>query len=257
MNKKIYLTIIWIITLFAIIAGVVWHFRINGAKSGGDSTISSTMDFSDQEISNLDIDSDISNVSISNGDKCSVYYECPENLVPDISIDGDTLVVTGPKTSRFSFGDADSHYYMEITIPQNVTLSDIDIEADYGNIELKDISCDSLSIEADAGGIDADSIKASEVKISADLGGVEFDNSNFDYIEIEADAGNISLDNCDFVSGHITADAGNINVNGEFEELGAYCDLGNITVNTESDPDNIELDLKSDIGNVQVNGSKW
>ena len=106
-----------------------------------------------------------------------------------------------------------------ITVPSGAELSSVTISTDYGNITLDGVGTETASLQTSAGNI---TIKDSEVSTAS----------------IVSNMGNITLNDTVFVS------------------VNAAADLGNITADLNTEPEDCSLSLKTDLGEIKVDGDK-
>ena len=112
---------------------------------------------------------------------------------------------------NFRFGD--SMPLVEIYVPEGKTLRDINIDSDYGDVNIENVSagnikieedygdmdfvsvdCVSLRIISDAGDIDAEDLKCGGLYIDSDLGDIDISGEFTGTTEIRSDSGDIELD---------------------------------------------------------------
>lgn len=236
---KIYLIIIWCFTLLAILIGVsrmAGWFKISIGKNM-ENTISFEKELEQEELQGIVIDADAADLTIQYGDTLNVDYNYPEKNIPKVSFEGGTLEIKERMTKNISslFG---KKYKLIVTIPKNANLDDINIDVDMGDIKLNKIGCEDLTINADMGNVVLKDMTVDRGIFDLNMGNLEISSSSFESIEASADMGNIE------VAGHV-------------ESMKADCDMGNITVSTDGEVDLNKFSLSCDLGNVEVNGSKW
>ena len=229
---KIFMIVLWVITGFAIIFGVLYRtYGFVGSKKtvAGDNNI-------DGKIESIDLDVSIGDIKIVYGDAASVHYEYPEDYAPEIYWENGALSVTENYRGNITNNMANEKYSLVVTIPQNDDLKDVTISADMGNVKFKDISV------------------TGKFDITSDMGNVELDNIVCDKFSAEVDMGNIELKNITAKTIDVMADMGNIQVDGEFDNLTGNCSMGNLEVATPNE--NAVIDVETDMGNCTVNGKK-
>ncbi len=235
MNKKAYLSIIWTITIIAIVVGVgmrFWGWNANSEIETAEDT-----EVFDEGFDSVNIDADAADIDVVAGEDYSVEYKLPQSWIEKLEVDEGVLVIKINAKNEYSIKSINSECSIKISVPAE-KIGDIDISADYGDIDLEDVSCGEIFIEADAGDISADSVECEKYEVEADLGNVSVTDGICSYISVEADMGNIEL-------------------SGDFDKVKASCDVGNIEIETVKDTEDVDFDLKADLGNITVNGSKW
>ena len=269
--KTIYLIVISAIVVISIIAGCYYHlssginfkfgkhsFSSNSGNKKGSTVVYEESKTLGSDIKNITIKADVADLSIEYGDAYKVDYRYVDYNAPQVEVDGKNLKITekaGIKSHPANVQDIDCT--LKITIPEGCTLEDIDIDIDCGNIQYEDIICEDLILDADLGNIQLEHITCDDLKVNADLGNVEFTDSTIKNIEANADCGAITFENCTFKKGDMNADLGSIVVSGDFESLKASCNLGSIDIVSIKPEDDLDLDLKADLGSITVNGKIW
>lgn len=212
-GTRIYLTIIWIVTIICILIGVN-RFIIGNGYGGKSIKKVVALD----EVSKIDIDLPIGDLNIKEGNEFKLEIEASKKLMPDWKIEGDTLRIKGSSkgVSFFSFGNQVQK--VTLTIPRDHVIERADLSLDMGNIEIEDVELNDVYIEADMGNVVARKIEASFYSVEADMGNVEISGDVFN-IEADCDMGNIDIDvdNLNKCIISAEADLGNVTVNGEDE----------------------------------------
>lgn len=251
MKKNIYLTIIWVITIFAIIAGTFYHSTGWGEKffdKLGIKTPSHTQHF-DESLDTFDrisFDADLSEIEIKTGNDYHISYECTENLIPEYEVKNGTLQVTQTsKNPHFPNRNGSDNCEIIITVPQDASLSDITGYCDLGDVELNNLTADNISITCDLGEASLSNVSATSITCDCNLGSCEIDDCYFDNLSINNDlgsvevSGNISL--TDYTM-KLTASMGGIEINDKdyhssYEQKGdtdktitISCNMGSIEI---------------------------
>ncbi|MCR4669773.1 MAG: DUF4097 domain-containing protein [Saccharofermentans sp.] len=228
----------------------------------------------------IDVDTNIVNFKIEEGDGYKVKTEFPSELDTKINVEGDTLKVEvkgkdGVNFDIVNFGNgiSDKRCNLTVVIPKgassslenlkivsnagNVNLDDlsfekIDIDCDASNIDIKDIVSRKCTIDTNAGNVQIKDCDLGDLAVKTNAGNIEFDKTKMTDLEIKSNMGNIDLDDVTFGKGNIESDVGNIEVDGTYDELKAESDIG--AISASSDKDDTVFDLDTDIGAVTVNG---
>jgi len=272
-----------IITIMAIIYGVT---RFMGAfpllaRNNSETyaarygkTITEDLNY-DGTLEKLNVQIAVAEVTVSYGEKLSVHYELPENLIPKISFENGELVIREKSGIKITQGISAENYKMEIVLPKDCKLESGDVEVDCGSIRMKEILAEKLIVDADCGNVELEGLTGTTLEISADVGNVELKNMTYDKVTIDADCGNVSsvggkydtLD-CDvdlgkfelleatFRSAKCDNNMGNITVEGTFDRLEADCDMGSVEIRTTKPEEEVQLILNVDMGSITVNGKK-
>ena len=226
MKKGIYLTMITVTTVFCIIFGSIYHFGnifsdIPFFGIGPDTASDSTKETSSRNLGSFDnivVDVDVADIIISHGKDYTIAYEATRTVVPQCKVKNETLYIEQNAKHRLfgGFGTQNRNCKITITIPENATLADIDLDSGVGSISIDSISADSLS--TDTG-----------------VGDTEIKDCDIESIDADNDVGDITLINCSFV------------------DLDADNSVGDITVGSAKDLSDYDIDLDTDIGDVYVN----
>ncbi len=278
--KILYTVAIFVITglviMFSMGCRMGFMNPLNILGTDGIKTVSDTV--KTEEFKNIDVDANVVNFSIEEGDEYSVKYELPEELEPTIDVNGDTLRIKSRKDPGvdlkffdFTNGIHTTKYSIKVIVPKGAniedltvltnagnieldgrTFDDVDLNCNAGNVEMRYITCTSCKISTNAGNVQADKSDLGDLDLDTNAGNVDFDNTVMKNINIETDMGNIDLDDVTFVSGKIDTEVGNVEVDGEYDKLEAESEVGAISAN--SSKEDTVFDISTQIGSVSVNG---
>ena len=251
MNKtaKIYITIVTILTIFAILAGLYIHV-FDGGVGFSAKQHSDTVDFSDN-VTNIDIKADFGDITIEHGNSASIEYSIYSSKAPIIKEDNDSLSIDIKQNNVVFFGMKNHENKVVVTVPNNLT--NVHINSDAGSINLNDITGNSVNLEADAGDVKCNHVTFNSFVLDTDAGNVNFDDCKTDTLNVTLDAGNLKLKNTDIETLTAKADAGNIeSTDCTIKGGNVETDMGNIELNGDIG----QVSTKTDLGNVKVNGSK-
>ena len=236
------------------------------------------------EIVKIDVDVSMINLTVQSGDVLKAEWQCREMLLPEITEENGVLKIRQRDTSNLKLKfhlDDDSFFEnlgagLTVTVPAGVTLEELGIDvdcgniavtgvrsrstkisADLGNIVLSGGSLGNTEVQADCGNIELIRVAAEKADLQADFGRVKMLESSFDMLDAEADCGQVLCTGVNAGSISLQADMGSIDVSGTFDMLSANCSLGSITVVTDKAEEEVRLDLSADLGSVTVNGKKW
>lgn len=200
MKKSIYLTVIWIITIFCIIGGSCYrfmgwgqdffeHFETDTSRSRKISN-QETLD----EFHNIVFDIDLSEVTIEVGSSYHISYHCTKNQVVEYKVENDTLTVTETSQNpHFPKRNGNDGCDIVITIPQDSQLSDVSGSCDLGDIEISGFTADKVDISCDLGEASIANVTASSIICKCNLGNCEIENCVFDDLTVSNDLGNVDL----------------------------------------------------------------
>lgn len=210
MNKKIYLIIIWTITLLLILFVCLGkpskiHFHINpldnnewnNSKTKDNTKYANEIDEELSKFSNIDISSNVMQITIKQGSSYHITASYNKTkYMPDFKIHGDTLMIEQniPKHSAKNI-----NCNLEITVPANAELNKVTIHNNIGEIELKDFNSE-------------------DVRVKNNVGELYIKNLNFNSLETETNVGEISINTEGSISNYdISAktDIGEIQIEGK------------------------------------------
>lgn len=238
-GKKIYLTIIWIVTIIVVIFGT-YRFIGKGLSSffnifEKENAVAKTADFN-LDVTNINVDVDSANVIIEEGDAPSISYTFPESNEIILTQDNGILNFKdngNKEKSGISFGRFNKE--VRITVPRDREFASVNVKTDSGNINIGNIKCSDIKTNLDSGNLIL-SGTARSLKAEADSGNIDV-KGNFENIDAEADSGNITL-------------------SGDLHNVKAKADSGNITVNSNRPETEMVLNLDVDSGDITLNGKK-
>lgn len=168
----------------------------------------------------LSLEGDVMDVELKEGEKYAIHYECTEGLEPICSVNGDTLTIKQKKKKMRFFGMGNQTCNVTIEIPQGTILEDMNMELDVGEITMN-------------------SIHNKATTILVDVGEIEIDSSILGDTKLDTDTGNINI------------------LKSEFGNMEATTDIGDIEISSTTDLTNYSFELKTDIGEVSVNGGEY
>lgn len=236
-GKRIYLIIIWSITLIVILFGIYRFVGLgtwNIFSFGTGKYVEKTEDLS-ADITELDVDVRSANVTIEEGDTPGIWYSFPESSKINISNENGKVSFRedSDKDSFTFFGNGKKE--VRITVPKDRQLSRINTRTNSGNI-IVNSSIENVDVEADSGNIEV--------------------NGNIENADVEVDSGNIEV-NGSIEKINVKADSGNINLKGNYHIIAGKADSGNITIDSKRPEAEMILNLDVDSGKITVNGNRY
>lgn len=234
MKKNVYLTVLTIVTVICVVIGLCYHtinfgvsfmdglnipfFSLSRNTTSGNGSKSSEMlkdpeDIMLDEFNTIKVDADVMDLNIEYGSNFSLSYYCNEKLIPDYKVKDGVLTVT-QNSDLTSLWGGNKKCSVTITVPEELEF--VDIASDVGDIDLKNLSIKTLTLTADVGDIDIIRCTLGQVTLTADLGDIDVENSSF-------------------------------------IELKATNDVGDTDIESSISLSDYEIDLKTDIGEVEVN----
>lgn len=229
MKKNIYLTTIWIITIFCMIGGSCYHIMGWGEQFFNDIKLdlgmTSAKTDNNTELSafdNISFDIDISEVIITTGDTYQLSYTSTKNLVPEYEVKDNTLHITQTSKNRYyPRRNGHDNCSISITVPRDAVLSKISGNCDMGDLEIIELN-------------------AEDIDITCDLGNISITDTTADTMTIDCNLGNCEIYKCAFNSLTASNDMGNIEATGISTPLSDYT-----------------IDCSVSMGAVEINGKDY
>ena len=216
-----------------------------------------------------------------------------EKLVVSTSVGSNTTIVNlGSWGPGFTTKDCD----VVITYPKGATLGSVVVDSDLSELEVDGLSAKDVKFKMDTGNIEAKSIKASTLDVKAALGKCDMTDVVVDEIIVDIDTGDLTMEKVtskkftsDAALGEtefndvslgetdIDSDTGNVNGNGfKVTNLKLKVSLGNVDIknaviegdgkiNADTGDVNIDFamnetdlnyELETDLGNININGDR-
>lgn len=183
--RKLYLGILYAVTLVCVLAGIGIHvgrWAINGftfLKNSKVSTTSASVDL-DGSYDSIDIkmDCDLGDIKIRRGDKFAINYDENDSIKVKVEQDANTLnIIQNSSTQKVSnFNDLDLD--IELTIPTGMNINTLTVDIKLGDVKIEGVDIKNCTIVENLG----------EVKLKDCFG--------FEALNISNDLGDIELENC-------------------------------------------------------------
>ncbi len=278
MNKRIYLIILYLLTVFICIAAISHH--VGNAVSGcigcvgrwtGDykgpyvdlvgDNIEATYD--ESGYTELSIKGAVADLTIEEGDGYSVYFRGDEGLKPEVNLSGKKLSIKQPSV-KVPGGNTSTYSVIRITVPKDA-LKEIGIDSAVGDVYIKNIECETLDVKAAVGTVNVNDVECSEkTKVAAAVGEVRISDSKTGKLDIESAIGDVVLRNIDSKDTFVDSHIGDVKINGidsDKYNFSLNCSLGDLEYNgrdygKKHKINNItaeyEFEIKSDIGDIKI-----
>lgn len=161
-------------------------------------------------------------------------YDQREKL--SCTVDGGTLYIIGEMQGILSTGYKKGS--ISITVPEGITLSEIRVTADMGDIYLEDVD-------------------ATLVELETDLGNVGVSGGRFEKLHCDSDLGDVQASSLEAVELSCTADTGSVEaIDFSAQTTSLEADLGSITAIAKGSQEEYRLELEVDLGEIKVDGQK-
>lgn len=189
-----------------------------------------------------------------------------------------TLKQNGVMATGLFFAGSDFSWnsgpVIRLYIPDGASFSDIDINNDYGNIDLNSLSADTLTLNLDSGDLDMENLTAGTADIYLDYGDLDMNGCHFTDAEIETDSGSIeaedtvadtllltnnygdsTLKNTTLRSADLTVESGDLYLEAdELETLTGVNEYGDTTFVLRDAVENYTFDLLTEYGEISFSG---
>ena len=200
-KKNIYLLVIGIITIFCIIAGSIIHLKNTNLFEGDFDEESNFSNYTVlEDFESISITGKVLEIKIIEGDVPGIkILSNKEKLLPEVNQNSSKLIINQDNTGKV-YGNSNCKVF--ITVPDYLSLKDIEIEVNVGTIDISHIYSDSIDV-------------------STNVGELNFDNIEFQKLEGESNVGEISLklpnisDSLDCFNINLSTNVGEVNVNGD------------------------------------------
>ena len=245
-------------------------FNFSFGSFGESDNLALEKEFSFEEIKSIKTESDVTNIRVirnDDTDKVKVRILAESNITVSADQNNNELNVTVKHQCHFICFNTKTSV-AEITLPSEYDGS-FTISSDTGNIEVGDFEKTSFDVKTDTGNKKFGTVKS--LTIDSDTGNVEIKSA--EYIHAKKDTGNLKIGDCTGKL-YIDSDTGNV----EIEELhltenstilkdtgnltirnvgdvfvDAQNDVGDKNINGGNRKSNITLEIKSDVGNIDIN----
>ena len=232
MKKRIYLSIIYFITLICIIIGVLGNVfnispftRMTMASSGKYIENSSIYD----NVSDISVDMNLGNVEIKKGSKLEVIYTGAEKFKPAVSVSGTSLNIEQHVKVHLMTNIKNSDCTLTITIPDNISLNSIQADLNMGDMDVNNIHASSADFSVDMGSL---KIVDSAVKnLTADNNMVDMGSLKISGMDIDKYSANLSVDLGDIKVNDSTYSHSYTNNAGSGKSINADVNMGDIKIN--------------------------
>ena len=235
-------------------------------------------EYTPSHVSALVVDVDVADITLETGDawrvEYALYYE------PEIAERDGTLTLTAGGRGDWpnigvNFGVKKAPY-LRVTVPESTALGTIELRLDVGDTELRNLTLSSLQAQIDVGdlairGIVTDSLNAAlnvgdcvvsgaavlgDAELGCGVGDLRCDHLRTDgALHVYTDTGDIDLDFVTAASILAETDLGDIDMESpESGSINAATDTGEISAVLPGAETVYNLELRSNVGDVELNG---
>lgn len=251
MKKNIYLTVLMIVTVCCMVFGALYHVAgvFDRGQSATEIDIATVDEPIDGEmVESIRADMDMGSLTVRTGDEFHVSYEGKEKYKPSVTVENGTLAIRQNVGGSISFGFNDNAGDSNLTIvlPKDAVLSNVEVELDFGALELDGVSVQNGTLRTDAGDLNVKNCVLGNMTIDMDTGDLDVQQCDFEMLDIRQDVGDVNISGMqDLEKADIDmrVSLGSLSVNGqdrgtEFVQRG---DGGSV------------LRVTNDVGNIDLN----
>ena len=260
-NKGLIITLI--IILFIIIIGLIAFLylslsgKINfqlGFKNWGTKSSNIIFDTSYEldSIDNLEILSSAGNIKFEESEDSKIrvvaYGQNDNDL--KVTLNENTLKVDYSEHKNVNIG---FNFYINdiiVYIPKNYS-KEINIDADYDDIEMIDLENATINIKGDCGSVKLGKVK--NISIENDYGDVEI-GEILNKFTIESQCGDVKIDKVQIAeNSYIKSDYGNVKIKETNDiYIDAKTDFGDTKINTNNRHSEVTLKIEADCGDIKI-----
>jgi len=252
--RKIYLIILFCITLLCMGAGILFYFvpdtlgmfQNNTAlfqiaqndKTGNADTFQNVSTLS--AFQNVSVNIDVSDLTFCQGDQYGLTINAKGKMRPQFYVKNETLYIEQKEIGFFnmSWFRAGQKNQIIVTIPAGKTLNDFTLQSDTGNVTLKNIAMEGLNCSLDTGDLNVENVQAKTSSLDLDTGAVTCSKSELGQLTATCDTGKIVLTDT------------------KTKDTDISCDTGDVQYTSSEGADSYYYKIESDMGGISVNGAK-
>ena len=185
--KKKYLTLLSIITVFAVVIGLIYNVGI--FSSNKSEYVDVNYDY--EGVESIELDVGLIDMSVVSGDKFNVHYQGEKKLLPKFEQNGSTVHITQRSENHFkAFGVNNvSSPSLIITVPEGTVPKNIKFDCGLGDAVIKGVSFEEMEINCALGNIELNDLTTQKLDIDANLGSVSLRNVDAGDIDAELSMG--------------------------------------------------------------------
>lgn len=256
------------------------------AEEGEHTSVSKTLEV--DAFNELEMDIDVAEVEIKQGDDYCVSYNLEKWSVPTVEVKDQKLTVSNADKQTTHIGFQfdifgfhigphvwdDEGNKITITVPEDVELNDLKLIVSSGNISIEKIQIADYSIEAESGEVILSNTELGKGSIFAKYGNVEFkqiegkkcllnmesgsgafEDVKLEQLDLNAEYGNVEFDKTEILTLMIENSSGEVRLN-QFkgDTMDIVAEYGNISID-ETTAANLKLVCESGETNVKLIGN--
>ncbi len=217
-----------------------------------------SQNFNSNEIANMKLELAYSSLTIKEGDNFKV--ETNTNRIESKKI-GNQLVIKEKGTNIFL---GDSKRFLTVTVPKDIILDTVKIEAGAGEIKIEKLATENLNLEIGAGKATIQNLQVTEkAKVEGGAGKMEIKAGNIANLDLDMGVGSFTLNTS--LEGNNKIDAGigklELNLTNGLQNytIRAEKGIGSITIDNKEVSNNVEygngatnIKINGGVGNIEV-----
>ena len=143
--------------------------------------------------------------------------------------------------------------FIRVYVPEDISLSDLDIYNDAGSIEVRKIHSEKASLNADFGNLSISGCDFGSLELNDSSGGIEVTDTRSDTLISRNDFGDSSFSGMSVLSAEITSGGGSIYLDAEnLENLTGSNDLGSTDIILHAPLSDFSCDISTDFGSISL-----
>ena len=255
-------------------------------KDGEDSFVSKTVEV--DAFNELEMDIDVADVEIKQGEGYSVSYNLEEWNVPAVEVKDQKLTIanTDKQTARIGlqfdifgfhigpFSWDNEQNKITITVPKDTELDDLKLKVSTGNICIDQIQITDYIIEAESGemvlsntelgtgsilaeygNVELKKVEGKECTLNMESGSGSFEDLKLEKLDLNAEYGNVEFDKAEILNLILINSSGEVILNGfTGDSLDIFAEYGNISID-ETTANNLKLTCESGETNIKLLGN--
>lgn len=234
---------------------------------------------------NVNVNLAVANFSIKRGNQFCVNYNIPQKLIPDVNVSGNTITIDGQEDARskslsieniddlWNIGEEGSDSFkVELVIPQDMEINDIDLslrigvirlnainfndiaaEINLGDCILSDLTCSVMETDIDLGDVKLKEVTCTSVDVDNLLSDIRLESVVCSTVDVAVELGDVKITGIKCESINVDAESGDIDVSGDYAKINASAGLGDITINTDRPEKDVEIKVSVDLGKTKIN----
>ena len=233
MKKSIYIGVITLITIGCVIYGVNRYFGGGFSWSAGIGNNAANIEESAalDKYDRMDIDMAVADITIVEGTDYRLDYSGTDNLELSYRVDKGVLKIEQKTKRNIGVNNAT----LELTVPNDAVFDKVDISSDVGDINIEGMDIDYYISDTDVGDTLINGCKINDVVLESDTGDVSITECELNKADIQTDVGEIGIETC------------------SFKNLDIESEVGDIVIESDISLEDFGFDLKTDVGNVEIN----